>query len=141
MNAPRYLFLRHLVGAQAAKVERLYRAAGWWGPADTPAKLKKWIAASHCLIVASQGERFVGMARAISDRGSDAYIQDLFVDSAVRRRGLGGELVRRLTQRLRRDGLQWIGLMAVPGSASFYDRLGFSILRGHKPMIWKGSAR
>jgi len=89
---------------------------------------------SHCFLVARSGGRLVGMGRAISDRVSDGYIQDVFVRPSLRGRGVGAELVRRLALRLRIDGLGWIGLIAADGTWPFYAGLGFRKMRRHDPM-------
>jgi spermidine synthase len=112
----------------------LYRAAGWWDRGDTPRLVAGLAAGSHCFLVARAGGRAVAMARAIGDKKSDAYLQDVFVLPAYRGRGLGASLVRRLARRLRGEGFGWIGLIAAPGARPFYERLGFKRLAGHAPM-------
>ncbi len=49
-----------------------------------------------------------------SDGASDAYIQDVVVRRDLRGRGIGAEIVRRLTARCRRRGLDWVGLRPNP---------------------------
>ena len=122
-------------GAKALKeIAGLYRAAGWWEPADTPQRICRMVMGSHCFLVARSGVRLVGMGRAISDRTNDGYIQDVFVRPGLRGRGLGAQLVRRLALRLQIDGLGWIGLIAADGSWPFYARLGFQKMKRHDPM-------
>jgi spermidine synthase len=75
------------------------------------------------------------MGRAISDGVSDAYIQDLTVLADQRNQGIGGMILRALVARLHADGLFWIGLIAEPGSASFYLREGFRERVGWVPML------
>jgi len=89
---------------------------------------------SHCFLVARSGGRLVGMGRAISDRTNDGYIQDVFVSPALRSRGVGAELVRRLALWLRIDGLGWIGLIAAGRAWPFYAKLGFKKMKRHDPM-------
>ena len=117
-----------------AGIAGLYKAAGWWEGADTPHRLIRMVMGSHCFLVARSGGRLVGMGRAISDRVSDGYIQDVFVRPSLRGRGVGAELVRRLALRLRIDGLGWIGLIAADGTWPFYAGLGFRKMRRHDPM-------
>ena len=122
-------------GAKALKeISGLYRAAGWWEPGDTPQRICRMVMGSHCFLVARENRRAVGMGRAISDRTNDGYIQDVFVSPALRGRGVGAELVRRLALRLRVDGLGWVGLIAVGGTRAFYERLGFRKMAQHDPM-------
>jgi spermidine synthase len=92
---------------------------------------------SHCFMVAAQGTEIVGMGRAISDGASDAYIQDVLVKPGFRRRGIGRRLVRELVRRVERGGLDWVGLIAEPGSSRLYASLGFRPMRGALPMVRK----
>ncbi len=113
----------------------LYKAGGWWEESEhNRAIIPRMIRGSFCFLVARSGERIVGMGRAISDGASDAYIQDVVVLPELRGRGMGRELVRRLTELCRERGLDWIGLIAEPGTAHFYDGLGYRLLEGYQPM-------
>lgn len=115
---------------------RLYRGAGWWGDgADDPAPVRRLVAGSHCVVVARWEGRMVGMGRAISDRASDAWIQDVTVDAAMRHQGIGSEIVRRLVARLEIDGISWIGLVAENGSHPMYEPLGFVAMENARPML------
>lgn len=112
---------------------------GWWGPKDTPRLLSRLVAGSHCFLLALRGGEPVGMGRAISDGASDAYIQDVMVLSSERGRGTGSAVVRALAARLRKDGLRWIGLIAQDGSAPFYEKLSFKVLKRAQPMLSRES--
>jgi spermidine synthase len=67
----------------------------------------------------------IGMGRAVSDRAYDAYIQDVFVKPEFRGRGLAKEITRMIIDRLQRDGMKWIGLIATPEAKAMYVRMGF----------------
>jgi len=124
--------------AQVLKeVAGLYKAAGWWEPGDTPQRICRMVMNSHCFLLAREGGRAVGMGRAISDKTNDGYIQDVFVSSRLRGRGVGAQIVRRLALRLRIDGLGWIGLVAAGGTRPFYEGLGFQKMEKHDPMRFK----
>lgn len=75
------------------------------------------------------------MGRAISDRASDAYIQDVTVVPGFQRRGIGSAIIRKLIERLHRDGLFWIGLIAERNSHGFYERLGFKRMADAAAML------
>jgi ribosomal protein S18 acetylase RimI-like enzyme len=115
----------------------LYRAGGWWR--DDPAWLAaipEMIRGSFCFLLARAPDgRLVGMGRVISDGVSDAYIQDVVVLEGYRGRGIGRELVRRLTERCLAARIGWIGLVAEPGTQAFYEPLGFHALEGYLPML------
>ena len=79
----------------------------------------------------------LGMGRAISDRASDAYIQDIVVRPEARRRRIASAIMNVIAERLERDGMTWIGLIAKQGTYSFYHGLGFSEIPGAMPMLRK----
>ena len=97
--------------------------------------IPRLIAGSHCFVIATDGERIVGMGRAISDSVSDAYIQDLTVRQDCRNRGIGNMILTVLLERLHDDGIAWIGLIAEPGSKNLYLRAGFSDMSEAIPML------
>lgn len=119
----------------AAEAAELYREAGFIGP-EEPADfiIPAW-RGSTLVAGAFAGESLIGMARAISDGVSDAYIQDVAVSCRYRRRGLGAGLIRLLTARLSERGIDWIGLVGVPGSEAFYASLGGQAQPGHT--LWR----
>jgi GNAT superfamily N-acetyltransferase len=119
----------------ADAVVALYEAAGWWRESETGrAAIGPMIAGSFAFLVVTEGAQTIGMGRAISDGVSDAYIQDVVVLPAHRGRGIGAEIVARLTRRCTERGLVWIGLVAEPGTTAFYERLGYRVLEGYVPM-------
>ena len=93
------------------------------------------IAGSTVAIGAFCGGRLIGMGRAISDGVSDAFIQDVAVTKAFRRRGIGGEIVRQIAAVLKERGVDWIGLVGEPGTESFYRNLGFEEQKNFT--LWK----
>jgi len=127
-----------VASAPTEAVVELYRAGGWWreDPAWRAA-IPGMIRGSFCFLVAREGARLVGMGRAISDGVSDAYIQDVVVVADHRGRGVGQEIVRRLTERCLAAGITWIGLVAEPGTEAFYEPLGYGVMAGHVPMRYR----
>ncbi len=69
------------------------------------------------------GERIVGNGRLLSDGVCNAYLVDIWTASDHRRRGIGGELVRRLIATV--PG-QHVGLFTDDMQA-FYASLGFTV--------------
>jgi len=124
--------------APIEEIVELYRAAGWWQESpEARAVIPAMIRGSLCFMVArSLDGRIIGMARVISDGYSDAYIQDVVVLNAHRGRGIGRELVRRLTQFCVARKIGWIGLVAEPGTQGLYEELGYGPLVGYQPMLY-----
>ena len=127
-----------VTSAPLEEIVELYKAAGWWQESpEARAVIGPMIRGSLCFMVARSIEgRIVGMARVISDGYSDAYIQDVVVQPNYRGRGVGRELVRRLTQFCLARKIAWIGLVAEPGTQGLYEELGFGPLVGYQPMLY-----
>ena len=119
------------------QITALYRQAGWWdGDApDDPELVARIVAGSHCFVVARHDNAIVGMGRAISDRASDAYLQDITVQEAYRNQGLATRIIAMLIDRLHRDGIEWIGLIAEKKSYPVYEKIGFRQLAGATPLV------
>ena len=131
-----YTVLANPTNDQVNQITALYRHEGWWSKtADDPDQVKGIIAGSHLFMVAQKGDEIVGMGRALSDRTSDAYIQDVTVKKEYRSRGIGTRIIKELIRRLRSDGIDWIGLIAERGSHGFYSRLGFKEMPNALPML------
>ena len=117
----------------------LYRAHSWWEPADKPALLRRIIKGSHCFAIAVLDGRIIGIGRAISDGVSDAYIQDMAVLKTERGSGAGGAILEAILKRLKKDGVNWVGLIAQDNSEYFYRKFGFQTLKKAHPMLSKES--
>ncbi|MDX9788611.1 MAG: GNAT family N-acetyltransferase [Desulfobacterales bacterium] len=133
-----FLFLTHPTPTQAAQILSLYEAAGWWRPdPEAPKLLLRLIAGSHCFLVAEAKGDIIGMGRAISDGVSDAYIQDVTVRPDFKKLGIGSRIVTKIAERLKKDGLTWVGLIAERHSHPFYQRIGFFEMPDAIPMRLK----
>lgn len=138
MDTITYTFIRKADSIQISEITNLYRMAGWWSRAeDNPSLVTEIIAGSHCFLTAIDDGRIIGMGRGISDRISDAYIQDVTVHKMYRGRGIGTTMIRMLIDCLQKDGMGWIGLIAEDGSHEFYRRMGFTPMPNAIPMILK----
>ncbi len=116
----------------------LYKAGGWWHESpEARSVIAEMVRGSFCFMIARDGkEKIVGMARVISDGVSDAYIQDVVVLTDYRRRGIGRELIARLTRHCVEREIEWIGLVAEPGTRAFYESLGYKELEGYRAMLF-----
>ncbi|HEX4451784.1 MAG TPA: GNAT family N-acetyltransferase [Kofleriaceae bacterium] len=77
----------------------------------------RWVAHAHV------DAKLVGFARAISDGVTTAYVSNVMVDPAYRRRGVGRSLLAALTAG--RDGIKFV-LHTRTGSRAFYEASGFA---------------
>lgn len=120
-----------------ANVAELYRKSGWFhaDEMNSYAFLNRLIHGSFSFIAVYRDHELVGMGRAISDGVSDAYIQDVFVDPAYQKMGVGSLIIQNLVKTIQSEGISWIGLIGVPGSSEFYRKLGFQVMEDYIPML------
>jgi aralkylamine N-acetyltransferase len=131
-----YIFVEPSSEHLFPEIVALYRTMGWWGDApDDLQSVSRLVGGSHAFLVALDRGEVIGIGRALSDRESDAYIQDVAVRADRRRRGVGGEIVKRLIARLEDDGIGWIGLVAEPGATQLYQHQGFTPMPGTVAMV------
>ena len=74
------------------------------------------------LAVDDEESRVVGFVTALTDGVLAAYVPLLEVLPEYQRRGIGGELVRRVMKKL--DGLYMVDLLCDPHMDAFYSRFG-----------------
>ncbi len=94
-----------------------------WAQGRQVAQIAESLRGSYLLLGVWEGDRLIGVARAISDGVYRAVIDDVIVDEPYRGRGIGTEMMRHLVKRLAH--VQGIGLGCDPDQVPFYKRLGF----------------
>jgi len=116
----------------------LYKEGGWWKDTYDKAEIPQLVAGSFAFAIAIDQKtgKSIGMGRVLSDGVSDAYIQDLVVLTPYRGQNLGKKIVQTLINFCISKGIQWIGLIAEPGSSHFYTTLGFKSMEHHIPMLY-----
>ena len=120
--------LQHdLAGVDWSELARLYQAT--LGP-DEPQQLERTWLRSYATILAYDGARMVGAARAISDGEREALIVGVAVLPEYQRRGIGTLMMRDLVERL--DGAAIVLTCSEDASVPFYRGLGF---RTHKRVM------
>ena len=96
---------------------------GWENRVADEGRFRKMIENASRTIVAFEGTRLVGFARALCDDASNGYIGTVAVAEDRRRSGVGSEMVRRL---MGDDAsITWV-LRAGRGSEQFWEKVGFS---------------
>ncbi len=103
-------------------VRQLLCEAGWQHRIAEPEKFKMMLDNSDRTIVAVDGSRIVGFARALCDEVSNGYISMVAVAPNVRRQGIGSELICQLTKD--DHDITWV-LRAGRGSDGFWKKIGF----------------
>ena len=135
------VIVRPIKSALTEELKDLYKDAGWWDPSYdlNPGFLNYIVKDSAVFAGAFYKKKLIGMGRALSDLVSDAYIQDVTVLKEYRGKGIGKIIIKTLVEELKKKGVDWIGLVAEPGTSSFYKELGFDELKDHIPLKYKDS--
>lgn len=138
MPEPRQIEVRIVKGAATADIVALYKDAGWWEDRFDDSWVPGVVSGSFRFAGAFDGERMVGMARALSDGVSDAYILDVTVLKSHRKQGIARRLVATLVEELESLEMDWIAGIAAPGSLPFYKSIGVEAMEGFTPLRFKG---
>jgi predicted N-acetyltransferase YhbS len=112
-------------------VIELYREStlGERRPVDDRERMAAMLRNANLIVTAWDGDRMVGISRALSDYSFVTYLSDLAVRSSHQRQGIGKELIRR-TQALAKGAK--LLLLAAPAAESYYPHIGFT----HHPQAW-----
>lgn len=103
-------------------VRQFLSEMGWHDRVADLGKFKAMMESTSRTVVAIDGSRIVGFARALCDEVSNGYISMVGVAADKREQGIGSELVRQL---MRKDaGITWV-LRAGRGSSGFWEGMGF----------------
>jgi len=116
------------------KICDLYKMAGWWKESCSSEQISKLISGSFCFLTAWNEDKLVGFGRVISDGFNDGYIQDVYVAENFRKQGIAGNIISKLTEYCKEKNINWIALIAAPGSVTLYEKLGFEKMIDHTPM-------
>jgi predicted N-acetyltransferase YhbS len=103
-------------------VREFLTEAGWQHRVSDSDRFKKMLENTNRTVVAVDGSRIVGFARALCDEVSNGYISMVAVATDQRGQGIGRELVRQL---IKDDaGITWV-LRASHESSRFWEKVGF----------------
>lgn len=108
---------------EAADVARLFDASTIRRPTGDLPRIAKMLEHGNLTISAWDGDRLVGISRALTDFAYCCYLSDLAVDQAYQRHGIGKEMLA-LTRRELGDQVALI-LLAAPEAMDYYPKVGF----------------
>jgi ribosomal protein S18 acetylase RimI-like enzyme len=91
-------------------------------PFNDTARLEKMLRQADLIITARDGQRLVGISRAITDFSYCCYLSDLAVDAAYQRRGIGQRLIEET--RARAGECATLILISAPAAETYYPRIG-----------------
>ena len=95
-------------------------------PLDRAERVQRMLDNANLIVTAWDGDRLVGVSRAVTDFSLCCYLSDLAVDESYQRAGIGKELVRRTREAA---GLECtLLLLSAPAAMGYYPKIGFEKL-------------
>lgn len=108
------------------QVQKLFLSVGWIS-GEYPRRLYKALMNSQTVITAWDGDRLVGLVRALDDSEMVAYMHYVLVHPAYHGKGIAGHMIELIKEKYR-DYL-YIELMPEERkNATFYEKHGFKIM-------------
>lgn len=108
----------------------LYASVGWRAYLVDPDALAAAVAATPWVLSAWDGERLIGLLRALTDDLSIVYIQDLLVHPDRQRQGVGRQLMQATLDRFAHVRQKVLMTDDEPRQHAFYASFGFTSVRG-----------
>ncbi len=91
-------------------------------PVNEPDRIQAMLDNAPILVTAWDGDKLVGISRAITDKVYCTYLSDLAVDVAYQKAGIGKKLVE-MTHKVAGLATALI-LLAAPAAATYYPKIG-----------------
>ena len=107
------------------EIVNLYKSVGWKNYLERENVLMQAFANSLCVLGAYEGERLIGIVRAVGDGKTVVFVQDLLVLAEYQRKGVGTRLMKALMERF--GDVYQMELLAddTEAARAFYSALGF----------------
>lgn len=104
-------------------VADLFLSAGLKRPSNDIDRISRMLANANLTVTAWDGERLVGIARALTDFAYCCYLSDLAVDAAYQKQGIGRKLVETVQDEISEEVM--LLLLSAPDAMPYYPRIGF----------------
>ncbi len=108
-----------------AEILELYHAVGWTSYTDRPEMLRHAFAHSLLILGAYDGDRLLGIVRAVGDGASVVYIQDILIHPEYQRQGIGRRLLQTVMARYPQVYQMLLSTDNTPATLGFYRSCGF----------------
>ena len=106
------------------QIRQLVIDTGWSKRVQDPDRFRRMMEGADRTVVAVDGERVVGFARALFDDASNGYISMVAVAHDRQGQGIGRELVTRLMDVKAPKQITWV-LRSARESTGFWEKMGF----------------
>lgn len=107
----------------------LYDSVGWSTYTKDPERLYDAVSRSLRVVCARDDGRLIGLARLVGDGLTIVYLQDILVDPAHHRRGVGRKLFTEVLEPYADVRQQVLITDDEPGQRHFYEAMGFTEIR------------
>ncbi|MNP35658.1 Acetyltransferase (GNAT) family protein [compost metagenome] len=108
---------------KASDIAEVFKNSGIKRPYEDLERIQRMVDNADILITAWEGEKMIGLARAITDYSYCCYLSDLAVDKDYQKQGIGRNLITRLQTDLGDECS--VVLISSPIATEYYPRLGF----------------
>ncbi len=105
------------------QVSELFTDSGIRRPADDLNRIKKMLDNANLTISAWDGDKLVGIARALTDYSYCCYLSDLAVAKEYQEKGIGQELITEIRNHAGDESM--ILLLSAPEAMDYYPKVGF----------------
>ncbi|MBD3920068.1 GNAT family N-acetyltransferase [Paenibacillus sp. PR3] len=109
----------------AEQLSQLFERSGMKRPIHDLPRLQTMLDNADITVSAWDGDRLVGIARAITDYAYCCYLSDLAVDGDYQKHGIGSKLVDEVRQVI--GELCSLILISAPGAMEYYPKIGFTL--------------
>ena len=110
----------------AAQVIEVYDSAGLRRPTTDPARIGEMVRNSNLIVTAWDGDKLVGVSRAITDFHYCCYLSDLAIRNEYQKQGIGQRLVQ-LTKEALGPRVMLL-LLSAPTAMEYYPKIGMAKL-------------
>lgn len=119
------ILVRDDVRINPEQLAQVFRESGIVRPVDDLPRLATMLEHANLLLTAWDGERLVGVARALTDFVFCCYLSDLAVVHEYQKRGIGRQLIESVRARVPVGGQSMLLLLSAPGAMAYYPKVGF----------------
>lgn len=126
---------RDHAGASTEELTALYDSVGWTAYTCDPERLRAAVDSSMHVVTARAAGHLVGLARVVGDGQTIVYLQDILVDPAHHRQGVGRELFTRVLAPYGAVRQQVLMTDGDPAQRAFYTAMGFTEVHEMTPAM------
>lgn len=137
-NEIKMISIKHLTRENLDKrqIKRLYEDVRCDDYAFNMGRLIRGIMKSQCVLAAWDGDKLVGLIRAVGDGETILFIQDLLVSKPYQYQGIGEELLTRVIKSYRHVNKIVILGKEDPNLRKFYEKCGMKDIRKENLMAY-----